>query len=282
MTDFETKDSGKRAEYDSGMQRDTQDGKPRFALMWTELQPYEQQMVTRYAALLGRGAKKYEDRNWEKGDSKEELERAKDSLLRHAAQLVAGETDEDHAAAVWFNTQAIEYFRWRIAEKAKKSDLSFDFKFEPGLDGSRILEILTGERTGMFIRGDFVKPDVLGFDGSKSSDEIVVGRRLQSGDMEIVPDADLKRPDDWLKKYGINLVAGDLGDTYTEIDYNEFRDRLNKCQWQHDTRFPRPPKRVGDINEFGDTYCPNDLEAVNKKCWKCGWVRPLDQGEQGK
>jgi hypothetical protein len=117
MAEFTTKDSGQHAEYASGMRRDTQDGKPRFALMVTKLQPYEEQMLTRYAGLLARGADKYEDRNWEDGDSEEELERAKDSLLRHTMQLLAGETDEDHAAAVWFNTQAVEYFRWRIAQK---------------------------------------------------------------------------------------------------------------------------------------------------------------------
>jgi hypothetical protein len=119
MSEYTTKDSGQHAEYASGMRRDTQDGKPRFGLVLTKLQPYEEQMLTRYASLLARGAAKYEDRNWEAGDSEEELERAKDSLLRHTMQLLAGETDEDHAAAVWFNTQAIEYFRWRIAQKPK-------------------------------------------------------------------------------------------------------------------------------------------------------------------
>lgn len=114
---FETKDSGQHAEYASGMRRDSQEGKPYFGLILTKLQPYEEQMLTRYAALLARGAVKYDARNWENGDSEEELERAKESLLRHTIQLLAGETDEDHAAAVWFNTQAVEYFRWRIARK---------------------------------------------------------------------------------------------------------------------------------------------------------------------
>src|SRR5690606_37250001 len=63
-------------------------------------------------------------RNWEDGDSEVELDRAKSSLLRHTEQLIAGETDEDHAAAVWFNTQAIEYFRWRIAQKEGGNDLA--------------------------------------------------------------------------------------------------------------------------------------------------------------
>lgn len=115
MTDYETKYSGTHQEYASGMRRDSQDGKPRFDLIRTKAQPYEEQMIYRYAMLLARGAEKYSARNWEDGNSEEELDRAKASLLRHTEQLVAGEEDEDHAAAVWFNAQAIEYFRWRLA-----------------------------------------------------------------------------------------------------------------------------------------------------------------------
>ena len=119
MTEYETKDSGQHQEYDSGMRRDSQDGKPRFDLIRTKRQSYDEQMITRYAELLRRGAEKYDARNWEEGDSEEELDRAKSSLLRHTEQLIAGETDEDHAAAVWFNAQAIEYFRWRLARKKR-------------------------------------------------------------------------------------------------------------------------------------------------------------------
>jgi hypothetical protein len=122
VTEFTTKDSGEHAQYDSGMRRDTEAGKPRFDLIRTKLQPYEEQMIYRYAMLLARGAEKYSARNWEEGDSEVELDRAKSSLLRHTEQLIAGETDEDHAAAVWFNTQAIEYFRWRIAQKTEHID----------------------------------------------------------------------------------------------------------------------------------------------------------------
>lgn len=122
MTEYTTKDSGNHQEYDSGMRRDSQDGKPRFDLIRTKLQPYEEQMIYRYAMLLARGAEKYSARNWEEGCGEEELERAKASLLRHTEQLIAGEDDEDHAAAVWFNTQAIEYFRWRIKQKTEHID----------------------------------------------------------------------------------------------------------------------------------------------------------------
>jgi hypothetical protein len=122
VTTYETKDSGTHLEYHSGMRRDSQDGKPRFDLIRTKRQPYEEQMIYRYAMLLARGAEKYSARNWEEGNSEEELERAKASLLRHTEQLVAGETDEDHAAAVWFNSQAIEYFRWRLNSHQPQTD----------------------------------------------------------------------------------------------------------------------------------------------------------------
>lgn len=119
MTDFVTKDSGERQQWESGMMRDVQTGKPRFALVLAAAQPYEDQMLTRYARLLARGAEKYDDRNWEQGDGEKELEYAKESLLRHTMQLITGETDEDHAAAVWFNTQLIEHIRWKQDQYVK-------------------------------------------------------------------------------------------------------------------------------------------------------------------
>src|SRR5690348_12500929 len=80
---WETKDSGKREDYASGMRRDTQEGKPRFDLIVPQSLPYNLQMLTRWAALMSRGAQKYGDRNWEKGNGIEELERAQASAFRH-------------------------------------------------------------------------------------------------------------------------------------------------------------------------------------------------------
>lgn len=108
MTDYITKDSGAREEYSTGMRRDTQDGKPRFDLLWAQDVPYEEQFLTRIAGLLGRGADKYGARNWEKAGTAEELERFQSSAARHFAQWIAGETDEDHMSAVVFNLMAYE------------------------------------------------------------------------------------------------------------------------------------------------------------------------------
>jgi hypothetical protein len=59
MTEFITKDSGARQEYASGMHRDLQDGKPDFYLCLAANMPYSEQLLTRWAALMERGAKKY-------------------------------------------------------------------------------------------------------------------------------------------------------------------------------------------------------------------------------
>lgn len=115
MPDFETKDSGERALFESGMQRDTEEGKPRFDLIVPLDVPYEEQMITRLAALYGRGAVKYESRNWEQANSRAEIDRMKSSAFRHFMQLLCGETDEDHAAAVIFNIIAWQTTEYKIA-----------------------------------------------------------------------------------------------------------------------------------------------------------------------
>lgn len=122
VSGFITKDSGRREQFDSGMQRDTQDGKPRFDLMFAAELPYEEQLITRYAVLLARGAHKYTERNWEQATGRPELERAKASALRHMAQWMCGETDEDHAAAVIFNLTVAEYVRWRMRTNDDNAD----------------------------------------------------------------------------------------------------------------------------------------------------------------
>lgn len=127
--DFETKDSGERAKYDSGMVRDTEKGKPRFDLLIPEGVPYSEQMLTRFAALMARGAEKYTPRNWELADGPAELARYKSSALRHLIQWITGETDEDHAAAVMFNLLAAE----TVEAKAKKLIADFHEAAKQGL-----------------------------------------------------------------------------------------------------------------------------------------------------
>jgi hypothetical protein len=116
VTKFVTKDSGERAEFDSGMVRDTNDGKARFDLLLPAGVPYEAQLLTRFADLMGRGAVKYDARNWEQASGQAELDRFRESALRHLMQWAAGATDEDHAAAVMFNLLGYETTAWRMAQ----------------------------------------------------------------------------------------------------------------------------------------------------------------------
>lgn len=110
-----TVDSGERALFESGMQRDTEQGKARFDLLIPLGVPYEDQFLTRVASLMGRGAEKYDDRNWEKANSPDELRRMKSSAMRHFMQWAMGADDgEDHAAAAVFNLIAHETTQWKI------------------------------------------------------------------------------------------------------------------------------------------------------------------------
>jgi hypothetical protein len=117
ISTFLTKDSGERARFSNGGVRDTQAGKPRFDLLLPKNVPYLDQLLTRAALLMGRGAEKYEDRNWEQFSDQDALDRAKSSALRHLMQLLNDETDEDHAAAVVFNVMVIEYVKGVLAGK---------------------------------------------------------------------------------------------------------------------------------------------------------------------
>jgi hypothetical protein len=110
---FTTKRGDTPQAYDSGMVRSPQEGKPRWDLILPADQPYADQLLTRIAELMARGAEVYGDRNWEQGYGDEELQRAKSSAFRHFMQWYCGERDEDHAAAVFFNVQQAEYNQWK-------------------------------------------------------------------------------------------------------------------------------------------------------------------------
>lgn len=108
---FQTKDSGKREEYSTGMRRDTQEGKPRYDLLIAD---NGFTLLTRWAELMARGAEKYGQRNWEKAETQEEAERFRASAFRHFMQWMRGDKDEDHAAATMFNINAYEYTNDRL------------------------------------------------------------------------------------------------------------------------------------------------------------------------
>jgi len=97
---FSTKRKGKPQQFNTGAQRDTQSGKPRYSLI--PVKP-----LKRVAELYARGADLYGSRNWELGMP---ASRLIDSLLRHAFQWELGEMDEDHLAAVIWNAFALMFF----------------------------------------------------------------------------------------------------------------------------------------------------------------------------
>ena len=104
---FETKDSGERIDFPSGMRRDTDKGKPRYDLV-------DEPMLTRWAELMARGAEKYGEDNWKLANSEQELKRFQASGFRHFIQWIRGDNDEDHAAAILYNVAAAEYVKRRI------------------------------------------------------------------------------------------------------------------------------------------------------------------------
>lgn len=114
---FVTKDSGEREDYDSGMRRDTQNGKPDYSLI-------DRPFLRRWAWLMTRGAEKYGKRNWEKANSREELERFEASALRHMYQWLDGDApEEDHAAAVAFNVAAAEHVKAKLETAHRTEDV---------------------------------------------------------------------------------------------------------------------------------------------------------------
>lgn len=90
------------------MVRDTTEGKINF--LNVRFGP----MFKRWAAHLTKGREKYPDveigvPNWTLAEGRAELERARESASRHFEQWLAGDRDEDHAAAVYFNINLAEY-----------------------------------------------------------------------------------------------------------------------------------------------------------------------------
>lgn len=119
MGDFIVKDSGKREKFDGGMVRDTGEGKLRPDLV------RDGPMLLRWIKHLTNGAVKYAARNWMLGLGKEACERYLESADRHffiwytwrkyginiedPQNPTRDPLLEDHAAAVFFNINGVEY-----------------------------------------------------------------------------------------------------------------------------------------------------------------------------
>lgn len=114
---FHVKDSGATSEYADGMRRDSTEGKPRFDLLIPTGMPYEETLLYRAAMHYMLGGKKYGDRNWEKSRTAESLGHHTEALWRHFMKFVSEVEDgEDHAAAIFWNLNAVLYTKWRMSQ----------------------------------------------------------------------------------------------------------------------------------------------------------------------
>jgi hypothetical protein len=117
-------DSGKRQAFDTGAVRDTAEDKPRPALV----SPFFTERLAMWSAL---GAKKYDDRNWEKGMP---FSRVMDSLERHILAYKQGDRSEDHLAAIGWNAQAIVHYEEMIARGILPAELDDMPRYKPEPD----------------------------------------------------------------------------------------------------------------------------------------------------
>ncbi len=113
---YNIKDSGNRHEFKTGAVRDMQEGKGRCDL----LPPLA---ILRLAKHFEAGARKYGDRNWEKGIP---INSFIDSAIRHLLKYMAGQKDEDHLLAASWNLMCAmeteERFDWRFERCAHQKE----------------------------------------------------------------------------------------------------------------------------------------------------------------
>ena len=96
---YKIKDSGKRKLYQTGANRDVNEGKGRFDLL-------PPQAIRALAIHYQKGCQKYGERNWEKGIP---ISRYIDSAIRHLFQFLDGLDDENHLiSAAWNIISAYE------------------------------------------------------------------------------------------------------------------------------------------------------------------------------
>jgi hypothetical protein len=108
------KDSGKRQSFGTGAVRDIQSGKGRYDLL-------PPRALRRLAEHYENGARKYGDRNWEKGIP---LSRMMDSAMRHIFKALQGLNDEDHLTAASWNLLGIVEILERIDEGLLPKELN--------------------------------------------------------------------------------------------------------------------------------------------------------------
>ena len=101
--------------------RDTADDKPRPDL----ISPFAEE---RQGHWLRMGAKRYAERNWEKGMP---FSRCIASLKRHVMKYQQGKRDEDHLAAIMFNAMALIHYEEMIERGVLPAELNDMPNYQP-------------------------------------------------------------------------------------------------------------------------------------------------------
>jgi hypothetical protein len=115
MSKYEMKDNGKRQSFGKNMAiRDTSDDKSRPDL----ISPFAEDRLGHWLRM---GARKYAERNWEKGMP---FSRCAASLKRHVMKFQQGMNDEDHLAAIMFNSMAIIHYQEMIERGVLPAELN--------------------------------------------------------------------------------------------------------------------------------------------------------------
>lgn len=103
-------DSGERRTFETGAERDMQEGKGRFDLL-------PMCVLMRLAKHYEKGAIKYKERNWEKGIPAHSFA---DSAMRHLVKYLDGWKDEDHLIAAIWNLMGLA---WTEEKKPEMMDI---------------------------------------------------------------------------------------------------------------------------------------------------------------
>lgn len=97
--------AGESVPRDSGMNRQSEEGKIDYLLV------RDGPMYKRWAELLTKAVPIRGRRNWMVARGAADMERFRRGAARHFEQWLDGETDEDHAAALIFNVNGVEYLK---------------------------------------------------------------------------------------------------------------------------------------------------------------------------
>lgn len=117
-----------RIQFSTGMVRDGAKNKPRFDLITPLGLPFDDQILTRWAKHMGKGAEHYSARNWEKASTQEESDRFKESAFRHFMQWYYDLEDEDHASSLFFNITGYEMVKVKMRNKDENIALGLEKK----------------------------------------------------------------------------------------------------------------------------------------------------------